>query len=575
MHENTTDKRLARLKAKIEGLKTANQIQSAAEAVPVKDTSQNQLADRSNTQAAGNRKPAKSIHCCNSKVAGFQYKPRNPEKSLLHRIFWRDLEGFLDKANKISEANGLPSFVIKDLRKFSDCSDFRKGLALFECTDCGKQKALAFSCKTRGFCPSCGGKRMTMLAAHLVDNVIPFVPTRQWVLSLPFWLRYRLAYDHKLHREITKIFTTIVTEYYQQHATQEMGPEDAHTGSVSFLQRCGGAMNSNPHNHCLFIDGVFREVEDSMGTSLCFYPARKPTDREIAILVFKIRHEVICLMKDRGLYDADFDQLNDESPLLALCYKASVQNLIALGERAGQQVRRLGSDPIFEKQIERVERRGKLHARYDGFDLHAKQRIHQNDRAQLERTLKYCARPPISEDRLTELEDGNILLKLKTPWRDGTTHIKFTPFELLEKLCVLVPKPGINLLLYHGVLAPNAKLRSQVVRFGREAEQHNIDKPAKQLSLLFSGQDSNDHKDDLPKAKRLSKWHELMARAFKIDVLQCECGGRLKFIDSYCESEKIDEVMNSLGLADVTSHTVDARAPPKPRNDGPLFDRVA
>jgi len=341
---------------------------------------------------------------------------------------------------------------------------------------------------------------------------------RQWVLSLPFWLRYKLAYNHELHREVTKIFTTIVTEYYQQQA-QELDPEDAHTGSVTFLQRSGGALNSNPHGHTLFIDGVFQEVEDSKGTSVRFYPAKEPTNREIAVLVSKVRHEVLCLMKDRGLYDADFDQLTDEAPLLAACYQASVQHLIALGERAGEHIPRLGNHPHFEKQIDRVEKRGKLHARYDGFDLHAKRRIHQNDRAQLERASRYCARPPLCEERLTELEDGNILLKLKTPWRDGTTHIQLSPLELLEKLSVLVPKPGVNLLLYHGVLAPNSKLRSQVVCFGREAEPDDIDKQAKQLSLLLPGQSLVDNgipkDDDRPKTQRPSRWSELMARALE------------------------------------------------------------
>jgi hypothetical protein len=63
---------------------------------------------------------------------------------------------------------------------------------------CGLDRVVAFSCKGRGFCPSCGGRRMADTAAHLVDRVLPEVPVRQWVLSLPFALRYRLAYDAPL-----------------------------------------------------------------------------------------------------------------------------------------------------------------------------------------------------------------------------------------------------------------------------------------------------------------------------------------------------------------------------------------
>jgi len=106
---------------------------------------------------------------------------------------------------------------------------------------------------------------MTMQAAHLVDNVIGLVPTPQWVLSLPFCLRYKLAYDHKPHREVTKIFVSIVSDYYQKQAVKN-GVIDGRTGAISFLQRCGGALNANPHNHCMFVDGVFERFEDDDGT---------------------------------------------------------------------------------------------------------------------------------------------------------------------------------------------------------------------------------------------------------------------------------------------------------------------
>jgi hypothetical protein len=70
--------------------------------------------------------------------------------------------------------------------------------------------AVAFSCKGRGFCPSCGGRRMSELAAHLVDRVMPDVPVRQWVLSLPWSLRYQLAFDAALCRDVLAVFIRVV-----------------------------------------------------------------------------------------------------------------------------------------------------------------------------------------------------------------------------------------------------------------------------------------------------------------------------------------------------------------------------
>jgi hypothetical protein len=149
-------------------------------------------------------------------------------------------------------------------------------------------------------------------------------------------------------------------------------------------------------------------------------------------------------MKDKGLFNNEYDELLEQSPLLAACYQASVQNRIALGERAGQRVERLADLLRIERDLNRVERRGKLHAHYDGFDQHAKQRIHQNDREQLERTLRYCARPPFSEDRLSELGNGKIRLQLKTPWKDGRRYLRE---RIARRLRISYPPPSITAFL--------------------------------------------------------------------------------------------------------------------------------
>jgi hypothetical protein len=78
-----------------------------------------------------------------------------------------------------------------------------------------------------------------------------------------------------------------------------------------------------------------------------------------------------------------------------------------------------------------------LRAQLDGFDLHAALTVQaqpQEGRLPLEKLLRYCARPPIAEERLQALEDGRIALRLKTPWHDGTTHVLFEPIDFVAKL---------------------------------------------------------------------------------------------------------------------------------------------
>lgn len=61
------------------------------------------------------------------------------------------------------------------------------------------------------------------------------------------------------------------------------------------------------------------------------------------------------------------------------------------------------------------------------------------------------------------MSDGTAVLELRRRWTDGTTHLVFDPLELLERLAALTPRPRINLILYHGELAPRAAWRRFVV----------------------------------------------------------------------------------------------------------------
>jgi hypothetical protein len=95
-----------------------------------------------------------------------------------------------------------------------------------------------------------------------------------------------------------------------------------------------------------------------------------------------------------------------------------------------------------------------------GFNVHANTRVAANERDGLEALCRYIARPPLSNDRLSELPDGDLTLRLKRPWSDGTTHLLFSPGELIEKLVPLIPRPRAHVTRYHGVLAPASGWRS-------------------------------------------------------------------------------------------------------------------
>jgi len=250
--------------------------------------------------------------------------------------------------------------------------------------------------------------------------VLPWVPVRQWVLTVPYRLRYQMAWNHGLSRAVLRVYTRVLGDVYRRGA-RARGIDGGQTGMVTALQRAGGALNANLHFHTLVLDGVFTEAP---GGALTFHPAPGPSDAEVAAALATIRHRVQQLLVRHGLEPADdatgpADWLAEESPVLAGIVGASVQGRVALGSRAGARVRRLGD----ARDTETVTSRGPRQAHLEGFDLHANVWVPANDRAGLERLGRYVLRPPFAQERLRLRSDGRIALELKTAWRDGVRRV--------------------------------------------------------------------------------------------------------------------------------------------------------
>jgi Putative transposase/Transposase zinc-binding domain len=249
-------------------------------------------------------------------VSSPAYIPRDPSTTVLYRVVADHLETFLASLDTDPDAHGF----------------LRLG-----CDTCHHELLLAFSCKRRGFCPSWAGRRMAQTAAHLVAQVIPWVPTRQWVSSVPVPLRY---------------------------------------------------------------------------------------------------------------------------------WMASSQDLTAV----------------------------------HGFSLHANIHVPAHRRDQLERLIRYMARGAVSLERLTQDANGDLVYTFTHPWSDGTTGIRLSPMELLEKLAALVPLPRVHLVRYGGCLAPHSSLRGAIIPTPRQ-------------------QGLEDEETDT--ASPRWSWARLLKRVFALDRARC------------------------------------------------------
>jgi hypothetical protein len=185
--------------------------------------------------------------------------------------------------------------------------------------------------------------------------------------------------------------------------------------------------------------------------------------------------------------------------------------------------------------------------------LHAGVACRSNQRKKLERLCRYITRPAIAEQRLSLASNGNVIVALKTPYDDGTSHVVLSPIEFMGRLAALVPKPRVNLTRFHGVFSPRSKLRAHVV-------------PGKP-------DDQSDQDSQSARGKTYSMtWAQRLKRVFAIEIEKCEkCGGKVKIIACIEDAEVIEKILKHLGL-DEASQTRN-RSPPTGlfENSGQLF----
>jgi hypothetical protein len=495
------------------------------------------------------------------------YEPSDPTSTVLYGIVRDHFETFRTQAASLRDGDGLPKFVEQEFRDFLWCGCLAGGFARFRCAACGLDRLVAFACKGRGFCPRCGGRRMAERAAHLVDHVLPDVPVRQWVLSLPHRLRYLLAWDHDLCRAVSGVAVRAVLGFLRRRAGRD-GVDDGRSGAVVVVQRFGGALNLNIHLHALVLDGVFTND----GGDVRFHPVRRLTREDVAAVVALVARRVTRLVERRGLAgraeDGEAsDPWSDDAPVLAAVAAASVEGRVALGPRAGARVRRCGGAP----EDGTPATLGPGHAHAGGFDLHAGLVVRAGQRDRLERVCRYALRPPLAQERLHRTSEGEIWLMLRHRWADGTSHLRFDPLELLERLAVLTPRPRVNLILYYGVLAPRAPWRAALV----PATSHAIAVSDGGLSV-----DADGKANRAGASRGAYQWAELMRRTFGLDVLACSrCGGRLRLVALIDQASVVQRILRHLGLPTELPEPRPARAPPWPLDvtddqfqDVPEFD---
>ena len=138
-----------------------------------------------------------------------RYRRHQPEQTLLYQLVHKHYPAFLE--TQAATGRPLPAYVQKEFADFLKCGWLEHGFLRVRCENCHHEKLVAFSCKRRGFCPSCGARRTVESAALLVDEVLPVRPIRQWVLTVPFPLRFLFAAYPELVSRVLSIVTRAIS----------------------------------------------------------------------------------------------------------------------------------------------------------------------------------------------------------------------------------------------------------------------------------------------------------------------------------------------------------------------------
>lgn len=543
------------------------------------------------------------------------YRPRRPTETVLYQVLDAHLAQFLEHAAAADRC--VPSFVRAELEGFLTCGVLEHGLAVQACRQCAFRRVVGFACEGRGFCPSCLGRRMAETAANLVDHVLPEIPYRHYVLSLPPPLRFMLAYDAPACSLVLDLFLGEVFAWQKRSAKRELGVRrivDLHGGAVSVLQRAGGSLNLNLHIHSAIADGVFfapgldggGDVGGSERASQApprFVALPAPSQPELDQLAWQLYLRTRKVLGDMGksweydnaaALDSEAVALTEREPLLVDCATASMQGMELFGARAGKHQLLLGAD--FVDHETKAASSGRPRPPH-GFDIHASTRVSAADRGGLERMCRYLLRPPLSNDRVKIQGNGRVRVAFVRPWQDGTSHVTLDPLTFISRLVALVPPPRVHQIRYHGILAPRSRLRPLVLpASARESDRQSssaampAQQPLPNVGVDASGQTQADpaaveppassqtshapaepHGNAKSRPQRIA-WARLLRRAGGYDMETCpECGAVLETVQCVLSAEGIARVLARMGGSEDSRGRLGAPVPPArgPPDRGP------
>ena len=325
------------------------------------------------------------------------YQPRQPRRSPLWRCVRDHGRAFLTDYDRHHHARDGPlrPVVSEVLEKFTRCGDLHRGFARVRCPHCQLEYLLAFSCKTRGFCPSCQQRRTVETAQFLVTDVLAIVPHRHYVFSLPVALRGFFQRDRSLLKVLCRLANESLVEYFRN----ALDRADGAPGVVLTLHTFGDFLNFHPHIHAVVSDGLF----DRSGA---YHPVEE--------------HRLRAL---REIFQAKV-------------YRVLVQQKLL--------------SPALVHRF--------LQWKHSGFNLFRGEAVVGTHRAELENLAQYILRHSFSVEKMTYLpQNGRVVYHSRMNQTTRRNFEVFTAVDFLAAVTRHIPDNGAQIVKYYGWYSNKAR----------------------------------------------------------------------------------------------------------------------
>ena len=402
---------------------------------------------------------------------------------------------------------------------------------------------------------------MCEVAAHLTDHVLPHVPARQWVLSVPKRLRPYLHHDVRVAGAVLQIFLRAIRATLRR--SSPTASSRAQLGAVSFFHQFFAA---RPRAQVFTSESLtrLRLVPTPSFKCSALLSTSTPITTSSSSMASSARpttvrsefHEAHDLTPDRI---AQVESVVQKRVLRYFRRQGLLDELDAAG-MPGTRRRRVGqgSGGFFALRAQVPS----------AFSVDASVRIEAEDRAGIERLVRYCARPPFALERLNALgstpslasPESRLVYRFPKPDIHGRTELLLTPLELLEALAKFVPPPRVHRHRYHGVLAPNARLRPHVVAFGRP--ELVSEQPATEGDVASPSPAAEPA--PAPASPARIRWAVLLARIYNVLPLLCPaCGAEMRILAFLTDPPVVSAILLHLDLPLGPPPLSPARGPPQ------------